>query len=81
MIHICSPIPSRSGRIRRTKIIEVLKERIDIAETKPAGVKKAMYYRKEVFTIMGNLRYPIDKLELIVDSNIWPVPSYGELMF
>ena len=40
-----------------------------------------MYYRKEVFTIMGALRYPIDKLELIVDSNLWPVPSYGELMF
>ena len=61
--------------------LENLKERIAIAETKPAGIKKAMYYRKEVFTIMGNLRYPIDKLELIVDSNIWPVPSYGELMF
>ena len=61
--------------------LEALKEKIDIAETKPAGVKKAMYYRKEVFTIMGNLRYPIDKLELLVDSNIWPVPSYGDLMF
>ena len=61
--------------------LEALKEKVAIAETKPQGVKKAMYYRKEVFTIMGNLRYPIDKLELIVDSNIWPVPSYGELMF
>lgn len=61
--------------------LEALKEKVAIAETKPNGAKKAMYYRKEVFTIMGNLRYPIDKLELIVDSNIWPVPSYGELMF
>lgn len=61
--------------------LEALKEKVAIAETKPQGAKKAMYYRKEVFTIMGNLRYPIDKLELIVDSNIWPVPSYGELMF
>lgn len=61
--------------------LEALKEKVAIAETKPNGMKKAMYYRKEVFTIMGNLRYPIDKLELIVDSNIWPVPSYGELMF
>lgn len=61
--------------------LDALKEKVAIAETKPNGVKKAMYYRKEVFTIMGNLRYPIDKLELIVDSNIWPVPSYGELMF
>ena len=61
--------------------LDALKEKVAIAETKPNGIKKAMYYRKEVFTIMGNLRYPIDKLELIVDSNIWPVPSYGELMF
>jgi len=30
---------------------------------------------------MGALRYPIDKLELMVDSNLWPVPSYGDLMF
>ena len=30
---------------------------------------------------MDALRAPIDKLETIVDSKIWPVPTYGELMF
>jgi glutamine synthetase len=27
------------------------------------------------------LRNPIDKLEMVVDGEIWPVPTYGELMF
>ncbi len=30
---------------------------------------------------MRDLRTPIDKLELIVDKDIWPVPTYGDLMF
>ena len=30
---------------------------------------------------MEALRMPIDRLETIVDSKIWPVPTYGELMF
>ena len=61
--------------------LDNLKEKVMQAETKPDGIKKAMFYRKEVFSIMGALRYPIDKLEVLVDSNLWPVPSYGELMF
>ena len=30
---------------------------------------------------MQDLRAPIDQLELIVDKDIWPVPTYGDLMF
>ena len=44
-------------------------------------VKKAMFYRKEVVPIMEALRKPIDELELLVDSNLWPVPSYGAMLF
>jgi len=61
--------------------LENLKEKVSEAELKPNGSKKAMFYRKEVFTIMGALRYPIDKLEELVDDTLWPVPSYGDLMF
>ena len=31
--------------------------------------------------IMEELRAPIDELEMIVDKDVWPVPSYGELTF
>ena len=30
---------------------------------------------------MRALRSPIDRLELLVDKDIWPVPTYGDLMF
>ena len=26
-------------------------------------------------------RQPVDKLEMIVDKEMWPMPSYGDLMF
>ena len=30
---------------------------------------------------MKALRVPVDELELLVDKDIWPVPTYGDLMF
>ncbi len=30
---------------------------------------------------MEELRTPADELEMIVDKKIWPIPTYGELMF
>ncbi|MBP5780420.1 MAG: glutamine synthetase type III, partial [Clostridia bacterium] len=43
--------------------------------------EKAMYFRKTVVKTMEALRKPIDQLELIVDDRLWPVPTYGELIF
>jgi glutamine synthetase len=60
--------------------LEKLKIKISETEEIKDGVKKAMSYRKEIIPIMEALRKPIDELELIVDSNLWPVPSYGSLM-
>ena len=30
---------------------------------------------------MAALRKPVDEMELLVDKSIWPVPTYGDLMF
>ncbi|MCI8423070.1 MAG: glutamine synthetase type III [Lawsonibacter sp.] len=38
-------------------------------------------YREAVIPAMAALRHPIDELELMVDKDIWPVPTYGDLMF
>lgn len=46
-----------------------------------AGEEKARYYYFEVTTAMELLRAPVDKLEMIVDKEAWPMPSYGDLMF
>jgi glutamine synthetase len=61
--------------------LEKLKLKINEAEDNKDVAKKAMFYRKEIIPIMEDLRKPIDELELLVDSNLWPVPSYGALMF
>ena len=63
------------------KALETLKVKIKLAEDEKDAIKKAIFYRKEIFPAMEDLRYPIDELELLVDSNLWPVPSYGDLMF
>ena len=43
--------------------------------------EQAFYYKDTVKDAMDALRAPVDKLEMVVDSSIWPMPTYGELMF
>ena len=45
------------------------------------GEAKAKYYYEKVTPAMEALRAPVDKLEMIVDKEMWPMPSYGDLMF
>ena len=56
------------------KALDELKKITDAAET-------AKEYHDTVLPAMDALRAPIDELETIVDSEYWPVPTYGELMF
>lgn len=42
---------------------------------------KAHYYRGFVLPAMEALRRPVDKLEMLVDKEVWPMPSYGDLIF
>ena len=44
-------------------------------------VKKAENYRDKVVTAMQELRKDIDTLETIVPMDMWPVPSYSDLLF
>ena len=43
--------------------------------------KQAEYYRDHVFTAMSGLRVPADALEMMVDQDVWPFPTYGDLLF
>ncbi len=45
------------------------------------GREQAVYYRDEVKTAMSALRAPVDRLETIVSSDMWPMPTYSDLMF
>ncbi len=43
--------------------------------------ERAFYYKDVVDVAMTALRTPVDKLEMLVDSAVWPMPTYGDLMF
>ena len=45
------------------------------------GKKQAFYYKEMVLTAMKKLRTPADELEMLVDKEIWPFPTYGDLLF
>ncbi len=42
---------------------------------------KAFFFREHIVPAMEALRKPVDELEMIVDKNMWPMPSYGDLLF
>ncbi len=45
------------------------------------SVEKAKAYDSTVLPYMDKIRYHIDKLELVVDNELWPLPKYRELLF
>jgi len=45
------------------------------------GKEKAYAYNKSVRPYLDDVRYHIDKLELIIDDELWPLPKYRELLF
>jgi glutamine synthetase len=51
------------------------------ANSMEEGKEQAEFFKDTVFTTMASLRAPIDKLEMLVDKEYWPVPSYGDMLF
>jgi glutamine synthetase len=43
-------------------------------------VSRAEEYFKNVLPFLDNIRYHIDKLEMIIDDELWPMPKYRELL-
>ena len=60
-----------------TTLIKVTDEAAQITD----AAAQAKAYRDSVKTTMDALRAPADKLEMIVDKEFWPFPSYGDLLF
>jgi glutamine synthetase len=44
-------------------------------------LKKAETYRDEVTTVMKSLRSDIDAIEMLVPTDMWPMPTYADLLF
>lgn len=77
------------------QIVEEISERVEIIKTKVDEMveerKKAnkiddtydaaIAYCDKVKPFMGEIRYHVDKLELLVDDQLWPMPKLRELLF
>ena len=71
-----------SDLLSETKVaLAKLEEVTEKGGTMEEGRDQAVYYRDVVKTAMDALRAPVDKLEMLVDKDIWPMPSYGDLIF
>jgi len=64
----------------KAKVKEMIEARkvANIIETEK---EKTYAYEKTVRPYLDDIRTHIDKLELIVDNELWPLPKYRELLF
>ena len=71
-----------SERLAKTnEAMEALVEVVSHIGEYPEGRERAVYCREKVVTAMEELRRPVDELEMLVDKEMWPMPSYGDLIF
>ena len=64
-------------KVALAKLVEATRKAAAMEE----GREQAVAYRDYVKTAMEELRSPVDQLEMLVDKEMWPMPSYGDLMF
>ena len=68
--------------LKESKVaLENLKNYMDKAAEITDVTAHAKYMHEVVVPAMEALRKPIDTLEMIVDKDLWPMPSYGDLLF
>lgn len=61
--------------------LAALEEITEKAVVMASGRDQAKAYHEKVVPAMEALRAPADRLEMIVDKDLWPMPSYGDLLF
>ena len=71
-----------SAKLAETKAaLGKLQEAEDKANAMGEGRAQAFVYKDEVKAAMDALRAPVDELEMLVDKEVWPYPTYADLMF
>ena len=76
LLEKCSALLSQASEALEK--LKVLLPQVDSMDDVPA---MAMAYHDQIVPAMAALRKPVDEMELLVDKSIWPVPTYGDLMF
>lgn len=71
-----------SERINRINdLVEEMIEERKVANKLTSASLQAKQYCERVFPFFEKIRYEVDKLELVVDDELWPLPKYRELLF
>lgn len=78
-MEIVTEITNRVAIIR-SKVYEMIEAR-KVANKKSEVKDQAFAYCDNVKPYLSEIRYQIDKLELVVDNDMWPVPKYREMLF
>jgi glutamine synthetase len=63
------------------KKVKELEEAVSQAVSIEDITLQGTYYRDKVIPVMKSLREDIDRLEMLVDARVWPMPTYGDLLF
>ena len=64
-----------------TENVERLIDARRVANKLASEREKAIAYHDTVAPLLEEIRYHVDKLELIVDDELWPLPKYREMLF
>ena len=65
---------------KASQLESAVNEAKELADKGDSG-KTAFFYRENVFAAMGELRAVADELEVITPKELWPFPSYGDLLY
>lgn len=70
-----------SGLAQTKTALEKLQKAVEKAGAMQEGKEQAFFYKNVVCMAMEDLRKPVDGLEMIVEKEAWPYPTYADLMF
>ncbi|NLT95667.1 MAG: glutamine synthetase type III [Clostridia bacterium] len=65
----------------KSRIDRLEKVTLEAKELHDDSLAQAAYYRNEVLTAMNDLREVCDKLEVLVAEELWPFPTYQQMLF
>jgi len=74
--NLCSTLVSLKGKLN------TLEKDVQVANAMTNDAyEHGVYYRDVVFKAMEALRIDGDKLETIIDADLWPLPTYAQMLF
>ena len=70
-----------NGLSKTYNAIENLTREETVAASIADVKERAVYYAEKVIPVMNELRTAVDEMEVLTASDLWPVPTYGDMMF